>query len=209
MKEKIILKSTNKEEYGDLEIECRVIENGKIKEYLESIPEERKAVAYKDGAVIARKGVEGEEIKTTLITNIDGKTYILHEEEGTVKKNKLKVKTPEGEEIKSNDIVVTNISSTSNEQYIVKAQKFIDTYVLIDLTEQGLKYVPKYDPRVVTKIDENIIIITAWGSKAVCLKGSYIVTYNEEENDYNTIEEGAFKSTYRIVEPKNKTKKRR
>ena len=44
MKEKIILKSAHPELYGDLEIECRVIENNKIGEYLDSIPEDLKNV---------------------------------------------------------------------------------------------------------------------------------------------------------------------
>ena len=38
--------------------------------------------------------------------------------------------------------------------------------------------------------------MTSWVAPAVCLAGSYIVTYNAEENDYNTLEQGAFNSTY-------------
>lgn len=189
MKEKIILKSVNPEEYGDLVIECRVIENDQIGKYLESIPEERKLVAYKSGSVEARQGIPGEIIKTILKTEVNGKEYILSEEE-------TEVKDRDGEI----DIVVTNISSTSNEKYVVKRKKFLETYSLPEeATEEnkfGLGWVPAYDPRVLTKIEENIIIITAWGSKAVCLKGGYIVTYNAEENDYNTLEKDAYESTY-------------
>ena len=189
MKEKIILKSVNPEEYGDLVIECRVIENDQIGKYLESIPEERKLVAYKSGSVEARQGIPGEIIKTILKTEVNGKEYILSEEE-------TEVKDRDGEI----DIVVTNISSTSNEKYVVKRKKFLETYSLPEeATEEnkfGLGWVPAYDPRVLTKIEENIIIITAWGSKAVCLKGGYIVTYDSEENDYNTLEKDAYESTY-------------
>lgn len=38
--------------------------------------------------------------------------------------------------------------------------------------------------------------MTAWGEQALCLKGSYIVTYNAIENDFNTLEKGALESTY-------------
>lgn len=201
MKEKIILKSANPQEYGDLVIECRVIENDQIGKYLESIPEERKFVAYKSGSVEARQGIPGEIIKTVLKTEVDGKEYILSEEENEVKERDGEV-----------DIVVTNISSTSNEQYVVKRKKFLETYSLPEeATEEnrfGLGWVPVYDPRVLTQIDENIIIITAWGSKAVCLKGGYIVTYNAEENDYNTLEKGAGNSTYKRDSQSTKQKKR-
>lgn len=201
MKEKIILKSVHPEVYGNLEIECRVIENDKIGEYLETIPEEKKFVAYKNGEVKARKGIEGEVIKTVLKTEIDGKEYILNEEEG-----KVNVRTYEndGFEITAPDVVVTNVSSTSNEQYIVKHQKFMQTYEI----GENDSWVPEYDPRVLTQIDENVIIVTAWGSKAVCLKGGFIVTYNASENDYNTLEKGAFDSTYTKDVEKTKKLKR-
>ena len=209
MKEKIILKSTHPEQYGDLVVECRVIENDKIGEYLESIPEERKCQAYKTGKVLARKGIVGETVKTTLKTIVDGKEYILSEEEGTIKERTY-TKLVNGEEtqITSPDFVITNISSTSNEEYINKAQQIENNYELIDVTNEGYILYPKYDSRVVTQIDENVIIITAWGSKAVCLQGSYIVTYNALENDYNVIEQGAFNSTYTQENGTVKTKKR-
>lgn len=195
MKEKIILKSAHPEEYPDLVIECKVIQNDKIGEYVASIPEERKFYAYKKGSVAARPGVEGKTIKTTLTTVIDGKEYILDEEENTVKKREYK-----GEE--KTDIVVMNLESTSREQYIVKYQKFIETYI----PKSSSEFVPVYEERALAQVDENIIIITSWGAKALCLKGSYIVTYNEETNDYNTLEQGAFFKTYAKVEGKNRKK---
>lgn len=193
MKEKIVLKSANKEEYGDLVIECKVIPNDKIGEYLQSIPEERKFKAYKSGEVIIREGNVGEKIKTTLTTIVDGREYILSEEEGEVKE---RIVTIEGKEVLLSDCVVTNISSTSNEEYIVKRSKVDSTYEFLTQTDYGYVFLPKYDLRELTQVDENIIIVTAWGSKAVCLKGGYIVTYNALENDYNVIEKGAFDSTY-------------
>lgn len=47
------------------------------------------------------------------------------------------------------------------------------------------------------------------GSKAICLKGGYIVTYNAEENDYNTLEKGAFESTYTVETGKVKKLKQK
>lgn len=188
MKEKIVLKSVHPEEYADLVIECKVIPNDKIGEYLDGISDENKFYAYKTGEVIARKGTVGEKVKTTLKTVVDGREYILSEEENTVKEREAGV-----------DIVVTNISSTSNEEYIVKNSKFVTTYYP---TDEGT-FMPTYDLRLLTQVDENLIIMTSWGAPAVCLAGSYIVTYNADENDYNTIEKGAFESTY----TKEKTKK--
>lgn len=213
MKEKIILKSTFPEQYGDLEVECKVIENDKIGEYLESISSEKKFVAYKTGAVLARKGQVGEKVKTVLKTIVDDKQYILREEEGTVKERTYIRKTTVAGDIKeypvtSTDYVITNISSTSNEEYITKAEQVEKTYELIQKTRRGDLLLPKCDPRVLTQVDEDIIIITAWGSKAVCLKGGYIVTYNAAENDYNVLEKGAFESTYTIETSKVKTLKR-
>lgn len=193
MKEKIILKSANPAEYGDLEIECVVIPNDQIGEYLSTIPEERKSVAYKSGHIHARRGIPGEVITTTLYVTVNGKKYILTEETTTVKERDGEV-----------DWVVTNTSSTSNEQYVVKHAKFKSTYELASeatVTEYGVEFVPVYDPRTLTKLSENVIIITAWGSKAVGLKGGNIVTYNAEQNDYNVLDEEAEIYTYSKVQP--------
>lgn len=67
-------------------------------------------------------------------------------------------------------------------------------------------WTPNPDERLLTQVDEDVIIKTAWGSEAVCLKGSYIVTYNAEENDFNTLEQGAFESTYKKTATKTKSK---
>lgn len=191
MKEKVVLKSTHPEVYGDLEVECRVIENTDISSYLESLPSENKFVAYKHAPISARQGVLGERVKTVLKTMVDGREYILHEEENTVKDRDGLV-----------DIVVTNINSTSNEQYVVKNAKFFETYVLpsegTSENNYGTGWVPVYDPREFTLVDENVIIVTSWGEKVVCLKGSYIVTYNAMENDYNAVERDSFLLTYTL-----------
>jgi hypothetical protein len=179
---KVILRSAHPEAYGDLEIECKVIANDEIGAYLATIPEEEKFVAAKVAPVAARQGVEGEEVVTTLTTVVDGKEYIISEQHNTVR-NRDGVM----------DVVVTNINSTSNESYIVKGAKFASTY----LPGENALYVPAYDPRVLTRVSENVIIMTAWGEPALCLAGGYIVTYDAAGNDYNTLEKGAFESTYK------------
>ena len=200
MKEKIILKSSHPEEYPDLAVECKVIPNDKIGEYLETIPEEKKFYAYKTALVQARKGIVGEVIKTTLKTVVDGREYILAEEENTVRERTYKKQTTlrSGEvveqEITEPDVVVTNYHSTSNEEYVVKHEKFMKTYTYE--YNHGFKFAPVKDTRLLSQVDENVIIMTSWGAPAVCLAGSYIVTYDALSNDYNTIEAGAFNSTY-------------
>ena len=178
---KVLLKSCNPSEYPDLEITCRVLENGEIAGYVSEIPEEKKCIGTKVGRVAARIGKEGEIVKPVLTTNIEGKEYVLSEEEGTVK-------VRDGHP----DIVVTNLDSNSHESYIVKAAKFESTY-----TPNGDgTFTPVADPRVLTEVPEHVIITTAWGSEAISLRGSYIVTYNAEENDFNVLERGAKESTY-------------
>ena len=182
---KIVLRSCNPSEYPDLELECKELENEEIGAYLATISESKKTWGYKSAPVAARKGEEGEVIHTVLTTEYEGRKYILSEETGTVK-------VRDGHP----DVVVKNISSTSNEEYIVKAAKFASTY-----TEEGELYAPVPEPRLLTEVPETVVITTSWGAKAVCLKGSYIVTYDAATNDYNTLERGAKESTYTTCEP--------
>lgn len=203
MKETIILKSISPEIYPDLEIECLVINNDQITNYVTTIPEERKIVASKTAKVKARRGNPGEIIQTVLKVNVNGYEYILQEETTEVKLRDI------NDGSQKTDIVVKNINSTSNEEYVVKYVKFIEMYTSA-CTSGACHcgalacYTPNDEPRQLAQVDENIIILTAWGSKAICLAGSYIVTYNAEENDYNTLEKGAFESTYTVAEKPRK-----
>ncbi len=92
------------------------------------------------------------------------------------------------------DIVVTNVNSIFNEQYIVKTNKFSRMYELND--DGTFTLVPDF--RKLTRVSEDIIIMTAWGAPTVCLDGSYIVTYDASSNDFNTIEQDVFNSTYEV-----------
>lgn len=196
MRKEIVLKSCNPKEYGDEVVECRVIENADINAYLATIPEERKFYATKIAPVTARAGIVGEEIHTTLLTERNGQVYILSEEDNTIREREV-----DGTMLP--DFVITNVNSTSKEEYIVKAANLIKMYTQ---NEDGT-WTPSPDERLLTQVDEDVIIKTAWGSEAVCLKGSYIVTYNAEENDFNTLEQGAFNSTYKKTATNVKTKK--
>ena len=130
----------------------------------------------------------------------------MSEEENIVKERIV----DEAKGIKMTDIVVINDASTSYEAYVVKGQKFYHTYKHVGWVKHSDLdiYMPVYDSRLLTKVPENVIIMTSWGEPAVCLAGSYIVTYDSKTNDYNTIERGAFESTYKIEEqPKRKIKR--
>lgn len=195
MKENLKLTSTNPGEYPDLVVECRVIKNSDISDYIKSIPEERKFKAYKSAKVKARVGKLGEEIITEVRTEVDGREYILSEIKSTVKEEEFK--TSNGIE-KRVGFIVKNVDSTSSEEYIVKPSVFARTYILDETTNS---YLPVYDSRQFAQVDENIKFETSWGDFVVCLKGSYIVTYNAEENDYNAVEKSAFEKTYTVEEP--------
>ena len=195
MKKEIVLKSCNPSEYGDEVVSCRVIENADVNAYLATIPEERKFYGMKVAAVVARPGIVGEEIHTTLLTERNGQVYILSEEDNTVREREV-----DGTMLP--DFVLTNIHSTSNEEYVVKAANLIKMY---SNNEDGT-WTPTPEERLMAQVDEDVIIKTAWGSEAVCLKGSYIVIYNAEENDFNTLEKSAFESTY-VKTGKTKSKK--
>lgn len=193
MEKKVVLKSIKPEEYGDEVVTCKVIENADVNAYLATIPEEKKFRATKVAPVVARPGVVGEVIHTVLLTERNGKVYILSEEDGVVGQREIDGKMYP-------DMVITNVHSTSNEQYVVRADKFLRMYTP---NEDGT-FTPVADERDFATIDEDVIIMTAWGSEAVCLSGSSIVTYSAEDNDFNTVEQGAEKSTYRRVKPNQK-----
>lgn len=190
----VTLKSPNPDIYPDLDVKCRVINRDKIGEYIDNIPDEDKFVGYKNSPVEARIGKIGEKISTKLFTTYEGKEYIMSEVENEVRETEMEDGT------KKPDIIVTNIHSTSNEEYIVRANKFPKMYT----ANSDGTFTPNPDPRQVAKLSENVVIETSWGELAVGLKGSYIVTYDKERSSYNTIEQGAFDSTYTIESQEHK-----
>ncbi len=189
---KVTLKSAHPELYGDLIIECReLLSAEELTKYLASIPESEKFLAHKEAPVIARRGIPGEEIHTILKVIIDGKEYILSEETSKVKVRKQ----PDGSS--EPDIVITNINSTSNEQYVVSFEKFQRMY----RANPDGTFTPIDKSRLLTRVRENIMFLTSWGAEAICLSGSFVVTYDASTGEYNTIEQGAFRATY-AIDPK-------
>ena len=187
---KVVLKSAHPEQYGDLEIECRELTREELTEYIANAPAQDKMVGTKTAVVEARKGVPGEEIVTKLTISYEGREYIMSEVKNAVREREISDGTVQP------DIVVTNVNSTSNEQYIVKFEKFEKTYT----PNADGTFTPVPDERPLTRVRENIAFDTSWGEKVICLAGSFIVTYNAETHDYNALEKGAFESTYSVVE---------
>lgn len=184
MQEIVILKSINPEKYPDLKIKCKVIENNEISHYIKKVPDFQKIYAKKKSPVEVRRGVQGEIIKTILKVNIKGRQYILMEEEKIVQ---------------DGDMVITNVYSSSKEKYVNSKDQFIKNYDGLNRNPDGTcNAIPEILQLV--EVDENLIIITNEGNRAICLKGSYIVVNNETLNDYNTLEREAKRLTYEEVE---------
>ena len=183
---KVILKSAHPEQYGDLEIECRELTREELTTYIANTPESEKFVGTKTASVEARKGIPGEEIVTKLTIMYEGREYIMSEVKNVVKEREL------ADGSVRPDVVVTNFQSTSNEQYIVKFEKFIKMYT----ANNDGTFTPNPDERPLTRVSENIAFTTSWGETVICLAGSYIVTYDAAGHDYNALEQGACESTY-------------
>ena len=188
----IVLKSPHPELYPDLVVRCRIIKIDEIGDYVANISEKDKCVGFKSQPVEARVGKVGEQVTTTLLTTYEGRDYIMSETQNDVRETMMEDGSLQP------DIVVTNVHSTSNEEYIVRANKFARMYMVnVDGT-----FTPVPESREVARLSEDVVIETSWGELAVGLKGSYIVTYDAEEQSYNTIEKGAFDSTYTIEDSK-------
>ena len=196
-KRKVTIKSAHPELYPDMEIECLFIPNGEINDYLASIPEEERSVGYKSAPVLARVGEVGEVVVSRIERTIDGRVYYFNEETATVKSR------PYGNGERP-DMVVKNVAS-SGEVYVVRREKFKTIYEEygdgIDF-DGWYSYIPVPEERDLTRVPENVMIETAWGATALVLAGGFIVTYNAEQNDFNVLDEEAYKATYTPVKGK-------
>lgn len=187
-----------------MEIECLFIPNGEINYYIANIPEEDKSIGYKSAPVLARVGEVGELVVSRIERTFDGKAYYFNEESAVVKSR------PYGNG-EMPDMVVRNTASSS-EEYVVKRSKFDTIYEDAgeDLIFEGrnvwVSYIPVPEERELTRVPENVMIETAWGSTALVLAGGFIVTYNAEESDFNVLDEEAYKATYTRVKEKALTK---
>lgn len=183
----IILKSCNIDEYSDLIVKCKVIENEEIGNYLSLVKDDNKFIARKVAPVMIRKGFVGEKVNTVLTIERDGRRYNLFEQSNVVKQRDCGVNGV------LSDIVICNFSSDSGEEYVVRPDNFLKAY---SLNDDGT-YSPISGFRELVLIDEDIMIKTSWGTWAVCLAGSYIVVYDSMRNDYNVLERSAMEKTYK------------
>ena len=203
----VTLKSLDKAEYPDRVATCRIIPNDMLEEYLDSISDEDKFYAVNDRSLYTRTGIPGEIIKTTLVTELDGKKYIYQETERTVKE---RTKTIGHRDSKYIDTVVRNPYSVSQEEYIVNDVDLainyrfcgfnMDTKEFLEISKRRLK--------LVITAPEDIIIETKDGDQLVCLKGDYIVIDNIDKNSYSVVSKIDFEATYIKSKTKQKRKRR-
>ena len=123
------------------------------------------------------------------------KDYIKNSKDVYIGKKVAPVKIRKG---KKGEIVKTrlltsynDISSLSQEEYIIDPN-FLKEMIKLD----NNMYSYKDTPRKLIKADKNISFMTSFGEKAVCLKDSYIVIYDDDV--FNTLEKTAADYTYEI-----------
>ena len=187
---KVVLKSLNPEEYPSISCTCKVIPYDMLGDYISKLRKKRIKVEKKS-AVIARKGIVGEEVKTRLLTKIAGRDYITHEKTTIV-----------GEK----DMVVENRLSNSKETMVMPSDEFYDTYYLnsisVDFNNDNAYSVcrPFIEEEEAIEIDEDIVIIMEDGSEMICLDGSFIVIRDEEKGEYYPMSCSDFCKTYKKAE---------
>lgn len=179
----VLLKSLDEDTYKDIVVSCEFLDKDALKAYIRNSKDTY--IGKKVAPVKVRKGKKGEEIKTRLLTDYNDRNYILHEEVNYVR---LK-KTESGELVC--DYIAKNINSLSKEEYIIDPNYLSKMIKLDDNT-----YAYEDIPRKLVRVDKNISFMTSFGEKAVCLKDSYIVIYDDD--NYNTLEKTAAEYTYEI-----------
>ena len=179
----VLLKSLDEDTYKDIIVSCEFLDKDALREYIKKSKDVY--IGKKVAPVKIRKGKKGEIVKTRLLTNYNDRNYILHEEENYVKLKKL-----ESGELCC-DYIAKNISSLSQEEYIIDPNFLKD---MIKLDNNMYSY--KDTPRKLIKADKNISFMTSFGEKAICLKDSYIVIYDDDV--FNTLEKTAADYTYEI-----------
>ena len=184
---KLVLTSLNPGEYGDLVIDCIVVDN--MQEYAMALIEAQKEMgnppkqAQKTVSVTARKGIVGEEVDTRPRVSRDGKTYVIGETKGKVKvEGSMIVCNPDGEE------------------YIVKPEAFLKKYKPTDVP--GV-FKPVGGPITVVEMPEDIAFKAPWGEDMYGVKGGVLNVSNLD--DVYAIQNEAFAKTYTSAE-KDRTK---
>ena len=176
---KVKLFSLHPEEYPDLEIEFKIIDD--MKTYAENLMQHFPVqFAQKTAQVKARKGKLNEEVDTRARVLHDGRMYVMSET-----KNKVTME---------NSMIVTN---PDGEEYILKPEKFALRY---DCTHYEDIYAAKSDVIQFVYLNENIVFQSPWCGDMFAHEGAALnVTHL---NDIYCIQNCLFDNTYSIV---NKT----
>ena len=128
----------------------------------------------KFGNVLARNAIPGEQIVTIIDDKIETSNYA-----------------------KQNDVVVKNIASESQEQYIINKDKFLSRYKLDELTFNFSLAEPTGKCYAFRYLGENFTFEAPWGEMMVVENGDMIaVTSLSDLNDIYRIEKNAFLKTY-------------
>lgn len=179
MKTKLIsLISENQNEYPNINIKCKIVDN--IKSYVNSVLEQmencgkKPAFAKSNVLVKVRKGVLGEKVKTRCKVLVDGKIYFLSETVNTVKeKGSMVVTNPDGEEF----VVLPKIFKTGYE----KTEK----QGVFKRVDDVIKYII---------VEEDIVFIQAYGEEMCAIKGAALNI--SDMNDIYAIQNVPFEKTY-------------
>ena len=182
---KLKLFSLNPNEYPDIEVNCKVIEDMTdfTKKYLEALKEnnEEPKTAQKTALVTARPAVIGEVVDTRPRVERNGKLYVIGETKAKVKvEGSMIVKNPDGEE------------------YIVKPETFARKY---KKTEQKGVYQPVSDPIKYVTLKNDIVFMAPWGEEMFGVKGAALNVSNLD--DIYVIQNEAFNKIYSEYLEKN------
>jgi len=209
MKKQFILRSTKKNEYPDLVVECKVILNGEINTYIENISNNKKNIVYKSSLVSAREGILRERIWNKVKTKINDREYIICDKKTIVQKRHSIVQSiVDGMKITGLkpmlDIVYIDLSLDNYREFVCSYEEFCEDYQVIrdyglqnGHVEEGELYVPIHVPKYCIQLEENIILETTEGKFEVGLEGSYLI-YDLEAKIFKIIEKDIFKKTYTI-----------
>lgn len=179
---KLVLTSLNPDEYEDLTIECKVVED--MKDYATALIAAQKEAGNKPKqvkktvSVVVREGIVGEEVDTRPRVERDGRIYAIGETKGVVKvEGSMIVCNPDGEE------------------YIVKPNVFAERY---KPTSKPGVFKPIGKPMMVIEIPEDIAFKAPWGEDMFGVKGG--VLNITDLDDIYAIQNEAFAKTYTKVE---------
>ena len=176
MQKIIKLISTNKNQFEDITVNCKVVD---IKKYVKNELKTKQIKQAKKYFIVKAKQAEvGEKVFTRPIVERNGKEYYLDETKNIVKeKGSMIIINPMGEE------------------YIVKPDDFVKKY---KETDKENTYFAVGDAIDYIELTEDIVFIAPWGQEMIGLKGGVLNITNL--NDIYSIQNTCFKNTYLKLE---------